>query len=472
MNVIEIFKMLCSVPHGSGNTKIISNLIADFARRYDLYVYQDEFNNLIIKKPAQNSRSDRTVIIQGHMDMVAVKTPDCDINLATDGLRVIDDGEWLSADGTSLGGDDGIAIAVGLAIMIDKTISHPPLELVITVDEETSMTGAKNIDTDLIDGRIMLNLDSEEEGVFTVSCAGGVRAHATIPLKRADFPNSICYEITVSGLLGGHSGAEIHLGRANANKLLARFLYALSRNVDLRVANISGGEFENVICKRASAVICIKPEDAPNVAYFADKFSNEIKNEFGKADPDILINVKQISQEIIPCGKLSSLRITAALNAVPNGIVSMSKHIPGMVETSLNLGIISMTDDLCEFTSLIRSDIRSELMETGEKIMAVAELAGGKAELKGEYPGWEFRGESPLLDILTESFAEIYGHKPIVTGIHAGLECGIFAEKLKNLDVVSFGPDIENIHTVNERLNIKSAERLCELVRLTLSKLA
>ena len=463
--VFEIFELLCSVPHGSGNTKQISDLIVGFAKGLSLEVTQDGFNNVIIKKPGSKGFENAPpVILQGHMDMVCVKTPECDLDLKKDGLRVRTDGEWVWAEGTSLGGDDGIAVAISLAVLEDNSIIHPPLEVLITVDEETSLEGAKNVDLQGLKGRRLLNLDSEEEGVFTVSCAGGLGCGCRLAVSGISPENGKYYNVKISGLTGGHSGAEIHRQRGNANKLLARFLLKANRELGLLLEDFRGGDFDNVIPKTAEASVWLPDEHADDFERLAGEYEKIYKAELGFTDPGLLLTVTPKAD----LGKTADPECTKAaltcLFATPDGVQAMSNEVPGLVQTSLNLGVIRMDENTLTFNFSIRSSKSTEKRAVFEKVRAIVEAAGGRAEILSEYPAWEFVRESKVREAALKAYNNVYGGEARVAGIHAGLECGILAEKLPGLDAISFGPDLRDIHSVNERLGVASTERLYRLV--------
>ncbi len=468
-NVFKFFEEICSVPHGSGNTKQISDLCASFAREMGLEYVQDDLNNLIIYKPASPGMEDKdTVILQGHMDMVCAKTADCSKDMAKEGLSLVTDGDYISAESTSLGGDDGIAVAIILAILEDKELKHPAIEAVFTVDEEVGMDGARGLDMSLLKGRKMLNLDSEEEGVFTVSCAGGLRMDCELPCgyeKKDD--DHIIYNISISGLTGGHSGCEIDKGRGNAIKLMSRFLYRTAKQFkELRIVSIKGGDFDNVICNSCKAVISISDINRKEFEDTVERFNKIYKEEFATTDPDIKISseIDKSSSDTAVFGSEDSKKIINALFLLPNGIAAMSQDIKDLVETSSNIGVVGTDDKGLKFTVSVRSSIASRKHALRDRIEATVESFGGSVSIRGEYPGWAFLKESPVRDTLSRIYEKKTGKKPVITAIHAGLECGLFSEALPGLDCVSIGPELKDIHSVDERLGIASVGRLYDLV--------
>lgn len=457
--VFHYFCNLSAIPHGSGNTKAISDYCVSVAKELGLWVHQDELNNVIIKLPATEGYENRpTVILQGHLDMVCEKSADCDIDFTKDGLRLAQDGEYLYAEGTSLGGDDGIAIAMALAIAEDKALPHPALELVFTVDEETGMYGAEGLDGSLLEGRTLINIDSEEEGILTVSCAGGTRVQLTLPLT-AQATTLPCYRITVSGLQGGHSGVEIDKGRYNSNMLAAKFLATLS---DYHLISMEGGEKDNAIPLLTKIVLATKE----NLIEKAEAFAVAHRNE---ANPDLAITVEAIETASSAMDRESTRKAVDFLNALPDGIQGMSKDIDGLVETSLNLGILRCDTEKLTTSHALRSSKGAEKNALAERLVNITCDFGGTALRSADYPAWEFRQNSHLQAVMIEQWEKLYGKKPLVAAIHAGLECGLFCEKLDGLDAVSIGPEMHDIHTDRERLSIPSCERIyryvCEIIK-------
>jgi dipeptidase D len=462
-NVFRFFEELCSMPHGSGNTKIVSDWLARFAVERGLEHYQDELNNVIIIREASAGYEEaEPVILQGHMDMVCEKAPDCTKDMTREGLDLEVDGDTILARGTTLGGDDGVAVAMMLAVLDDDNMAHPRVECVFTVDEEVGMEGAEGLDVTPLKGRRMLNLDSEDEGVFTVSCAGGNLTTCTVPVHRSPYPfeGGTYLTIRVEGLLGGHSGAEIHKGRANANVLLGRILFNAAPN--LRIVSVTGGLKDNAIPVSAAAVVCVKDPDF--VRATCGGLEAAFRNEYAVPDPDIRVFVDD-GGDGMPMDGPSTNHIITLLTCCPNGVYAMSPDIAGLVQTSLNLGILSTAEDHVTASFCIRSSIESQKEMLVEKICQLMTcMEGATVSVCGDYPGWQFRQKSPLRDLLTEVFTEQYGRAPVVEAIHAGVECGLFCGKLPGLDCVSVGPDMKDIHTFRERLHIASTQRLWTMV--------
>lgn len=466
-NVFHYFEELCNIPHGSGNVERISNYLVNFAKERNLFCIQDELKNvIIIKEATAGYEQEPAVIIQGHMDMVAVKKPDAQIDMQTEGLRLAVDGDLVYARETSLGGDDGIAVAYALAILDSAKLAHPRLEVVITVDEEVGMDGARGIDLSMLKGRRMLNLDSEEEGIFLTSCAGGARIHSYLPYAEVE-REGIVYRISVEGLLGGHSGAEIHKERGNSNCIMGRILYALTQEMPVCLESVKGGLADNAIPRQTVATVVIQPQDAETLKKVLLQTEADMQAELATKDPDFGITAVEMADGAYTCADQESTEVLAAyLMALPNGVQAMSADMPGLVETSINLGIMELGKEeqelICEFS--VRSCIDSAKQALISKVCAITELSGGSFSVTGEYPGWAYRVESHLRDKMIRVYERMYGKAPEVQAIHAGLECGILASKLDDLDCVSFGPDMRDIHTTEETLSISSTKRVWEYV--------
>lgn len=470
-DVLKFFEEICSIPHGSGNIEKISDYLVSFAKERGLYYRQDESKNVVIKKEGSAGyEKSAPVIIQGHMDMVAVKVDSCTKDLEKEGLDLeVVNGDLLCAKGTSLGGDDGIAVAYALALLDSDTIPHPPLEVVVTVDEEIGMIGASAMDVSDLEGKIFLNIDSEDEGVFTVSCAGGLSAICHIPYETEDESGTLL-TLKLTGFKGGHSGVEINKGRLNSNLVLGRLLYAVKN--DLRIVSVSGGEKDNAISKISEAVILVQGDNTSQIKEKIMKEFRAVKAEYASVETDLHLEMSQIPHATIRCMTAeSSYKTIVALTNFPNGIQRMNPDMKDMVQTSLNLGILKMNDDEIIITSALRSSVESEKVDLFHKVEAFVSLLGGTVEIQGDYPGWAYRPESRLRDTMVEVYRLQYGQEPVVEGIHAGLECGIFASKIDDLDCISFGPQMKDIHTTNEVLSIASTARTWTLLKSTLAEL-
>lgn len=460
--VLMYFSELSDVPRGSGNEKGVSDFLVGFAREHNLEVIQDEACNVIIKKPGTKGYENSPgVILQGHMDMVCEKKPDSVHDFLKDPLQLrVVDGEWLYASDTTLGADDGIAVAMGMAIVASKDIPHPPIELLVTTSEETGMDGAMALNPEDITGKTLINIDSEEEGILTVSCAGGCTALLSTLVRWEDVPEEkTALTIDIEGLLGGHSGLEINKGRANANKLLGRLLYKAGDKI--RLASVDGGSKHNAIPRDAHAVVVVNPSEETVIRKLAGSLEMSLKNEYKTADPGIRITVKpaeKMPKQVMTrqCEK----DVISLLYLLPDGVQSMSMEIPGLVESSLNIGVLRTKDNVVEMSTAIRSSVGSVKQDIYNRIEAAAALTNTSVTAEGEYPEWQYDPDSKLREVCIEQYELLFGHKPEVAALHAGLECALFAEKFKGrLDMISIGPTMIGVHTAEEHLSIASALR-------------
>ncbi len=469
-DVFEYFELLSSVPHGSGNTKQISDLCVNFAREHGLKYRQDEVNNVVIWKDASaDYESAETVILQGHIDMVCAKTDDCPKDMAKEPIDLVTDGEYVWADKTSLGGDNAIAAAMMLAVLADDALPHPPLEAVFTVDEEVGMDGAFALDCSDLKGTRMLNIDSDEEGVFTVSCAGGMRIDSLLPGEQKPLAGEACYKLTLSGLLGGHSGMEINKGRANANHLMGRVLYmAREACPGLRLTDIRGGRFDNVICRSCDAKVAVPASLSAQLEEFVRSFGETLKNEYSASDPGLALGCERAAFDSALDAE-TTWNMLAVLFTLPQGVQEMSFDFPGLVQTSLNLGVAALEEDGLHFTYSVRSSIASQKEMLRKKLRAAVERAGGSVSERGDYPNWQYRKDSPLRELVLGAYHELTGKEGKVDATHGGLECGLFINKLPGLDAVSMGPELLDVHSARERLNVASTARVyalvCEILR-------
>ena len=458
--VFTYFEEMCQIPHGSRNLQKISDYFVKFAKEKNLEYVQDEALNVIIKKPASKGYENcPPVIIQGHMDMVAVKKPDCDIDLMTEGLKPMTDGKFVWAKGTSLGGDDGIAVAYAMAILESDDIKHPPLEVIITTDEEIGMDGAIALDASKIKGRRMLNIDSEAEGELLVSCAGGMRVNCYLPIKREN-KTGLRYRLTIDGLQGGHSGVEIHKERGNANCILGRILYELENVTDIQVISANGGLADNAIPRQAVLECMISEQSKEMFVSTVIELETAIKQELLTKDKDFFVEIKSLGigdAEVLD--KASTLKMAYLLMSLPNGVCAYSADIEALVQTSLNLGMLKMEEEELVLTFALRSSLESEKKVLAQKLDAITKLVGGYTVVSGEYPGWAYKEDSYLREHMKKVYCDMYQKEPNIVAIHAGLECGILSGKLEGLDCVSFGPNLYDIHTTEERMEVASVKR-------------
>lgn len=467
-NVFRFFEQMCAIPHGSYNTKAVSDWCVAFAKERGLEHYQDEMNNVILIKEASAGYEEaQPVILQGHLDMVCEKAPGCEKDMAREGLDLAVEGDYIYAEGTTLGGDDGIAVAMALAALDDESLPHPRLEVILTTEEEVGMDGAMALDVSPIRGRKLLNLDSEAEGVFTVSCAGGSMAACGLPVARAPFGGDIL-RVRVAGLTGGHSGAEIHKGRANANMLLGRLLRAMAAETELRLVSADGGLKDNAIPVAAEAVVAA--EDGRKAKAAAERMAACFQTEYRRSDPMLTVTAEEAAAAWQPMDASSTERAVCLLACAPNGVQTMSQDIHGLVQTSLNLGILKTGENAVTASFCIRSSVDSEKEMLKDRLACLLAQLGGGVSFSGEYPGWAYRPDSPLRELMTEVYREQYGREPKVEAIHAGLECGLLAGKLPGLDCVSIGPDLLEIHTPREKMSISSVQRVWMFVREILKR--
>lgn len=471
--VFHFFEQICGIPHGSSDTWMISDYLVDFAKERGLSVRQDELGNVIIKKGGTPGYEQSPVVmIQGHMDMVCEKNQDVAINFHTDGLKLkVQDGV-VSACGTTLGGDDGIAVAFALAILDSDDIKHPPLEVVMTVDEEIGMLGAAALDTSDLKATYMLNLDSEDEGQLLVGCAGGLTGECHMPVTyeklsnlSVEWKDAEQYRICITGLLGGHSGMEITKQRANANKLLGRVLKELGNTLDLRLIDLDGGKKDNAIAREAQAEFLIQSQNTGNLKDALEKIRRVIRHEYLSTDPGLEITLETCAMRGVECMTQESTdSVVNLLFLSPNGVQRMSTEMEGLVQTSLNLGVLTLDREKNEVFAgfSVRSSLGSEKDVLSMQLKVLTEQLGGYYTEKGAYTAWEYKKDSRLRELMVKIYEKMYGHKPLLDVIHAGVECGIFTDKIQNLDCVSYGPKMQDIHTPKECLYVDSVKRTWE----------
>ncbi len=468
--VFHFFEQICAIPHTSRHEKALSDYCVEFAKERGLEYHQDEMGNVIVISPATPGyEQEPPLIVQGHLDMVGDQEEGCSLDLLKDGLRLRVNGDFIEAEGTTLGGDDGIAIAFLLAALDDASLPHPRLEAVMTVCEEIGLLGATAMDLSPCQARRMVNIDSEAEGILTVGCAGGRRVFCRIPVQTVS-EQGFHISLTLTGLKGGHSGMEIHQGRANACIEMGRFLQLLRERTAYGLCALSGGVKENVIPKSASAQILLPPESEEAFDRTVEEFLLQMRTEYGTADPEISLSLEKGE----PCEGLalngeSLALVLDALNLMPNGVQSMSADLPGQVETSLNMGTMELTPQEFLLRISVRSSVASAKEQTVRKVRMLTNRLGGTVEFSGDYPAWPYAKDSKLRQICEELFEKQYGHKPEVTVIHAGLECGIFSDKLKGLDCISIGPDLCDVHTPREHMSISSVARTWEYLKAILA---
>ncbi|MFQ6808349.1 MAG: aminoacyl-histidine dipeptidase [Blautia sp.] len=470
--VFHYFEEITKIPHGSGNTKEMSDYLVNFAKEHGLRYIQDESNNVILFKPAAKGYENApTVMLQGHMDMVCEKTPDSSHDFTKDALKLQVEGDFISAQGTTLGGDDGIAVAYGLALLEDETLEHPALEVVITVDEEIGLLGATTLNAEPLQAKYLINLDSEEEGYLWAGCAGGMTAVSELPVRYQEETNER-WKVTVSGLAGGHSGAEIDKNRGNATFVLARFLKEAKEQGAYAISELNGGLKDNAIPRTAQALILAGKEEGTAIAAYAKVFTEALQKEYTGSDEGICVTVEAQGIGTEPVlHPVSQEKVLFFLMQYPNGIQKMCGFMEGLVETSCNLGITKLTPKALVGSASVRSSVGSAKKALADKIAYLTEFLGGDFQIEGEYPSWEYKQDSTLRPLMVEVFREMYHREPEVKVIHAGLECGLFYEKIPGLDCVSLGPNMQDIHTTEEKLSISSVERVWEYLLEVLKKI-
>lgn len=467
--VFKYFEDICGIPHGSGDMDKIADYCVEFAKSHSLKHVRDTANNVIIyKNGTAGYENAEPVILQGHLDMVCQKTEESNIDFENDGLEIFVDGDFVKARGTTLGADNGIAVAMILAILESEEYSHPPIEAVFTTDEEIGMVGAKKLDMSLLNGRKMINIDSEEENAVTVSCAGGSDFKVSLPISKA-YKSGTEITVILKGLQGGHSGIEIDKGRVNANILAGRFLKHLADITDFDIIAIDGGDKGNAIPNLCRIKLCVA--DAEVFKNEAEKYLEVIKNEISEREKDFtaIITLGAKGDYFVFDNELKRALIFVLL-CTPNGIIEMSKSIEGLVETSLNLGILATEEENVTMLFTLRSNKKSVHVALEEKLKGFFGILNCSIEVWGHYPPWEFVENSPLQKLYIDTYKDIIGVEPSVVAIHAGLECGTFSDALPGLDCISIGPDLYDVHTVNEKMSISSTERIFRVLTSLLAK--
>lgn len=463
------FAALCSIPHPSKHEEGVRNYIVNFAKEHGIECHVDSIGNVVLRKGATPGYENRKgIVMQGHMDMVPQKNNDKTFDFLKDAIQPYIDGEWVTADGTTLGADNGIGGAAALAVFEDLK-EHGPIEALFTVDEETGMTGVFELQKGLLEGDILLNLDSESEGELYVGCAGGVDVISHIPVSREKAAGGYrWYEVKISGMKGGHSGMEIILQRGNANKPMARFLRKAVAELGVKLASIDGGDVRNAIPREGVAVVAVPESGCGRFEELVSQCGKVFASELAATEPELTFTASVCDGRNDYMTDESAKRVIAAVIASPNGVVRMSDAMEGLVETSCNLGVVKTSDSEVQFISLPRSSVDSAKEAVADQIAAVAELAGGSAELAGGYPGWNPNMNSPILHTMKELYRKLYGKEPEVKAIHAGLECAIIGSVYENLDMISFGPTIRFPHSPDEKVEIASVGKFYRFLEETI----
>lgn len=472
--VFEIFDQITQVPRPSKKEGKIRQFLLDFAKKNNLEAKTDEIGNVVIYKPATPGYENApTLILQGHMDMVC-ESNDKSFDFENSPIKTIVDGEWLRADGTTLGADNGIGVAASLAAVTEPGLVHGPIEVLCTMDEETGMTGANNLGADMIHGTILLNLDSEDDAQIFIGCAGGVDTTVTFHYDRFKAPEGMHYfKVDIANALGGHSGGDIHLGRINANKLLARFLWTVMQKHELVLCEIDGGNLRNAIPRAAHAVFGVPASDKDEVVAIFNQYYAKVEGEYRDIEPTFQITLDTYDAPEFAIDGTTTRRMIEALYCAPHGVVSMSRDLEGLVETSTNLAAVKMKpNNEILITTSQRSSVESRKWDIANQVEALFTLAGAKVTHGDGYPGWQPNMKSPIMKIASDAYEELYGIKPEIMAIHAGLECGLFLTKYPYLDMVSFGPTLRGVHSPSEKMHIPAVEKFWEQLKRIIEKVA
>lgn len=470
--VFYFFEELCKIPHGTFDIKRISDYCKAFAEERNLDVIQDEVDNIIIRKPGTPGyENSEPVILQGHLDMVCEKTPDSDHDFTSDPLKLFVEDGLVGAKDTTLGADNAIAVAMVMALLDSDDIPHPPIEAVLTADEETGMGGATAIDLSVLKGRKLINIDSEEEGILTTGCAGGIAFVAELPVAREEKKGDLV-TFEIGNLLGGHSGMEIHKQRGNAHKMMGRLLEHVSRGTEVSLVSISGGTKDNVIAMEDTAEILVAEGDGEKAAKAAEELKAVWDNEFMGDEPNYTVTARVSAGETKKvCSREDTDKVIAYLTLVPNGVQGFSRKLEGLVETSLNLGYIQTEDACIRMAHMIRSSVESQKQMVRIQLEQLGKLTGARTKVISEYPAWQYDPDSKLRNVMENIYEDMYGKAPAVFAVHAGLECGMFIGKKPDLDCVSMGPNLQDVHSFDERLDIASTERTWNYLKNILAAL-
>lgn len=471
----QCFDEITKIPRPSCHEEQIRKFLLDFAATHGVEAKTDKCGNVLMRKPASKGCENApTVVLQSHMDMVAEKNNDVEHDFLKDPIKTYVDGDWVKARGTTLGADNGIGMAAAMAVMIDPTLTHGPIEALFTINEEIGLEGAQNIGPDMITGNILINLDSEDDGEIFVGCAGGIDTTAIFKYSPSLTPEHFCYlRVSVTGLLGGHSGGDIHLGRANANKVIARFIWECSQKWPVAVCSFDGGNLRNAIPREASALFGINAEHKGAIISKLKKYAEEIRNEYKGVEPSMDLRIEESERPDHCMDSETSLRLVRALYSAPHGVVSMSRDLPGLVETSTNLAAVKMIEgNQIKVTTSQRSSVESRKYDIAGQVEAHFQLAGAEVSHSDGYPGWAPNMDSAIMKISGEAYKELFGVDPAIKAIHAGLECGLFLDKYPHLDMVSFGPTMTGVHSPDEQLNIPTVEKFWRHLCRVLEKVA
>ncbi|WMX16203.1 MULTISPECIES: aminoacyl-histidine dipeptidase [unclassified Aureispira] len=467
------FANLNAVPRPSKKEERVIAFAKKFGEDLGLPTHVDEVGNVIIKKPATEGMENRTtVVLQSHLDMVHQKNADTDFDFDKEGIKMLIDGDWVKADGTTLGADNGIGVAAIMALLESTDIAHPPLEALFTIDEETGMTGAMGLVGGLLDAKIMLNLDTEDDDELTIGCAGGVDVTAKGTYEVEKTPeNYKGYKLAIKGLSGGHSGMDIHRGLGNANKLMNRLLYNLNKVANIRIASIDGGSLRNAIPRESFAAIAVETTDSQHLSTFVEKWQAILENEYKATDPDLKLILEPCDVPSVVCSKTFQKQFLAAVYACPCGIYRMSPEISDLVQTSNNLARVLLKDGAYQVLCLTRGSVDTEKQDEADAIVNTFELIGAVVTLSGAYPGWAPNPNADIIKIMSNLYQEMYQETPHVYACHAGLECGILGTNYPDMEMISFGPNIRGAHSPDEKVQISSVQKFWDYLLATLKRI-
>ncbi len=471
--VWNYFEEITKVPRPSKKEEKIIAYMIDWAKKMGFEYKTDKLGNVVVKKPATPGMENRkTICIQGHLDMVCEKNSDVEFDFDNDPLQIYVDGDWIKAKGTTLGADNGIGIAMGMAIMTTEGIEHPAIELLGTLDEETGLTGAIQLGTDLLDAEILINLDSEEDGAFTIGCAGGLNTSGTYKYEADAFPSdATAFQMSLKGLRGGHSGIEIHDGRANAAKLLTRIVWNLLRKYGVNLSSFNSGNKHNAIPREAFAVVAVPNATVQEFKDVVAKCNETMQKEYATKEPNLILTAEEVKAPSKIMKNEFAKRLMSSFYAMPHGVIRMSPDIKGLVQTSTNFAIIETRENEIYVLTSQRSSVETEKKFVEGMVVSALELGGAAVQSGDGYPAWEPNVNSPILNQAKDIFIKMYGREPKIEAIHAGLECGLIGEKYPGIDMLSFGPELQDVHSPDERINIPSTERcwnlLVEIVKNT-----
>ncbi|AYA39553.1 beta-Ala-His dipeptidase [Xenorhabdus nematophila] len=468
----DIFAQICSIPHPSYHEEALASHIIEWAKNKEFHVERDEVGNILIRKPASKGMENRkAVVLQAHLDMVPQKNNDTQHDFAQDPIRPYIDGDWITADGTTLGADNGIGMASALAVLADESVKHGPLEVLLTMTEEAGMDGAFGLKSGWLQADILINTDSEEEGEIYMGCAGGIDFVTTLTLSREALPTGYkALQLTIKGLKGGHSGGDIHLGLGNANKLLARFL-AHADDLNLKLIHLQGGTLRNAIPRESSSIIAVPADKLEKLHQLKDSYLETLKNEYAVVETNLTLLLEEIETSSPALTQDCQTRFLSILNTMPNGVIRMSDVAKGVVETSLNVGVVAMNEEKVEIICLIRSLIESGKTYVVEMLHSLATLSGAETIASGSYPGWQPDANSPVMHLVRETYHQLFDKTPNIMVIHAGLECGLFKKPYPDMDMVSIGPTIRGAHSPDEKVHIKSVGQYWQLLTAILKSI-